>query len=350
MMTWIKNHPAQTAVAALSLSLAASTVELYREHASLPSRMAGSSVHSPSAATLDVEGSEAGRDSAAGVSSRLWQTGAPKEGRLFAAKRYVVLDGQLQRLEGKMFRPPVPNDWLLSFGLDPLASDVLSADPDKDGFTTLQEWEGADAQSHLEGGKPVPTAGGGELKDDSTNPVEAAVHPPYHTRLVLERVEQIPFHLRFLSHDTDSKNPLKITVQINAVPGRSEFVEVGQPLKHAPFDVRSFARKDAARPDGTAKDVSEVVVIDRRTGEQVTLPKGEVVNSPESYAILRYDWAPGEVEPRAKEPVRLRLRKNETFRLAPEALIYRVAQIRPDGVDLVLPDGGMATVRPPRKP
>src|SRR5687768_3707941 len=34
MMTWIKTHPAQTAVIALSISLSASTVELYREHAS----------------------------------------------------------------------------------------------------------------------------------------------------------------------------------------------------------------------------------------------------------------------------------------------------------------------------
>src|SRR5436190_21150775 len=34
MITWIKNHPAQTAAVALSLSLAASTVELYRAHSS----------------------------------------------------------------------------------------------------------------------------------------------------------------------------------------------------------------------------------------------------------------------------------------------------------------------------
>ena len=34
MLTWIKNHPAQTAVVALSFSLAASSVELYRERSS----------------------------------------------------------------------------------------------------------------------------------------------------------------------------------------------------------------------------------------------------------------------------------------------------------------------------
>jgi hypothetical protein len=344
MIPWIKGHPAQTAVLALSIGLGASSIELYCRQS--PSPQPGIDVAAVGSREI-VPGSAESPTDRTIAAARADDVDRADPWRLFAAKRYVAIGGQLQRVEGRMFHPPVPNDWLLKHGLDPVLSDVLTSDPDKDGFTTLEEWEGADARTHSDKtGKAVTDGDGHSLGDDSTSPIDPAEHPRYHTRLFLERVEQIPFRLRFLAHDTDTRNPQQVTVQINAVPGRTEYARVGESLKHAPFDIRSFHSKEAPGRDGTTIDASEVVVVDRRTGEAVTLPIGKIADSPESYAILRYDWpAPTRPVSSALEAARFRLRKNETFRLPPNSDAYRVVQIRADGVDLVCPDGAHYTVQ-----
>ena len=255
MLTWIKTHPAQAAVVALSFSLTASSLELYRESSSIRLNKGTLDPRPTTAAPIQApEYNPAPLDHAlaAAQSPRAWNS-EPDAGRLFASKPLVNIKGRLETVAGKMFHPPVPNDWLLKYGLDPMDSSVLLTDPDLDGFTTLQEWEGLDAVSHLDDlGKPV-TVSGQPLVDDSTSPIDPKSHPGYHTRLALERVEQIPFHLRFLSHDVDPTNPDRITVQINATPGRTEFVEVGASLKHAPVDIRSFTRKEVPGIDGTTR-------------------------------------------------------------------------------------------------
>jgi hypothetical protein len=158
-------------------------------------------------------------------------------------------------------------------------------------------------------------------------------------------VEQIPFHLRFLEHDENPRNPKDITVQINAVPGRTEFVEVGKSMKYAPFDVQSFSRKSAPGPDGTARDVSSIVVIDKRTQQPVTLIKGELANSPESYAILLYMWT-DPLGNGPKTPTEIRVKNGQRFQLPPTNETYRVAAIEKDRVEIILPDGGQYTAKP----
>jgi hypothetical protein len=340
MITWIKTHPAQTAVVALSISLAASSAKLYHEYSTAALQLVPAQAN-PSSAQIAASPEEARLNEAirAAEAAKPWVTEATTAPRLFASRPYVAINGKLERIEGRTFRPPVPNDWLLKYGLDPLDGGVLAADPDRDGFTTLQEWEGMDARSHLDNdGKRVKGDGGRDLPDDSTSPVDAGSHPPYHTRLVLERVEQIPFRLRFLTYDVNARKPNQVTVQINCDPGRSEYVEVGKALKGAPFEVRSFTQKMAPGPDETSRDVSSIVVIDRRNGQEVTLPKGEQVNSPESYGVLRHDW----LDPRpgfAKEPQRFRVRLNETFALPPNGDLCRVTRIAPEAVEIALPSG-----------
>jgi hypothetical protein len=347
MMTWIKNHPAQTAAVALSISLAASTVELYQAHSTSVRSLDNRSGFPAAASAFVAPKSESAfLDTAlhAAQSPGIWKVNSPTAPRLFASEPYVAINGKLLRPAGQTFYRPVPNDWLIEHSLDVLNSNILREDPDKDGFTTLQEWEGIDGLSHLSDAGEHVTRNGRPLPKDSTNPVDPNSHPPYYTRLALERVEQIPFHLKFLGHDAHGKNPGKVTVQINATPGRTEFVEVGKSLEHAPVHVRAFERKEAPGPDGTTKDVSEVVVVDRRTGQEVTLPKGQEVNSPESYAILRFDWTQPDAAASAREPLRFRLRKNDTFQLPPEPQVYRVAAIRADAVDVILASGELHSV------
>ena len=343
MMHWIKSHPGQAAVVALSISLAISSVQLYRESTQALPRGA-EKVHPPeTSSAFDSDHSTLDRAIGSAREPGSWQADPNK--RLFASKSYVLVDGILQRPEGGMFHPPVPNKWLMKHGLNPVDRDVLSSDPDHDGFSTLLEWEGMDAKSHLDKqGKEVGSNANDRLPDDSTNPADAASHPPYHTRLQLQKVEQIPFHLRFLGVDENPRDPKDVTVQINAIPGRTEFIEVGKSLKYAPFEVQSFSKKSAPGPDGTARDVSSIVVIDKRTQQPVTLIKGELANSPESYAILLYTW----VDPLGngpKTPTEIRVKNGQPFQLPPTNETYRVAAIEKDRVDITLPDGGQYTVK-----
>ncbi len=343
MMHWIKSHPGQAAVVALSISLAISSVQLYRESTgTLPHGVENVQAPEMSAA---FNGDRIDVDRAIGSARAPGAWTANPEKRLFASKHYVLVKGVLQKPEGGMFHPPVKNIWLMQHGLNPVDEDVLSADPDHDGFSTLLEWEGMDAKSHLDelGGKVLSDAKA-ELPADSTDPADPASHPPYHTRLQLQKVEQIPFHLRFLEHDENPRDPKQITVQINAVPGRTEYVEVGKSMKHAPFEVQSFSKKSAPGPDGTARDVSSIVVIDKRTQQPVTLVKGELANSPESYAILLYTWT-DPLGNGPKTPTEIRVKNAQRFQLPPTNETYRVAAIEKDRVDIILPDGGRYAVK-----
>ena len=343
MMHWIKSHPGQAAVVALSISLAISSVQLYRESTEALPR-AREKVQTPEASSVvSADQSPVDRAISSAREPGMWPADPHK--RLFASKAYVLVDGVLQRPDGGMFHPPVPNRWLMEHGLNPVDRDVLESDPDHDGFSTRLEWDGMDAVSHLDHErKAVLSDANTRLPADSTNPVDAASHPPYHTRLQLAKVEQIPFHLRFLGYDENPRDPKDVTVQINAVPGRTEFIEVGKSLKYAPFEVQSFSRKSAPGPDGTARDVSSIVVIDKRAQQPVTLVKGELANSPESYAILLYTW----IDPRGngpKSPTEIRVKNGQRFQLPPTKETYRVAGIEKDRVDIILPDGARYAVK-----
>lgn len=72
-----------------------------------------------------------------------------------------------------MIHKPVPNAWLIEHNLDMLAGNVLDQDPDGDGFTNLDEYNG------------------------KTDPNDPKSHPPYWTKLVLTRFQRIPFRLLY---------------------------------------------------------------------------------------------------------------------------------------------------------
>jgi hypothetical protein len=86
-----------------------------------------------------------------------------------------------------------------------------------------------------------------------------------------------------------------------------------------------------------------VVVVDRRTKQDVTLVLGKLANSPESYAILSYLWT----DPREKTPKgaqEIRVKQNMVFQLPPDQKSYKVAAIEKDHVDIILPSGETYTV------
>lgn len=349
-MNWIKKNPAQFGLAVVSVGLLASSYFLYANFSAFPELFADSQrAPSPSKEIPVIETTSIETASKAVTAPGTW---TPSKGRLFASKVYVAKDGQLKGItgDGEPFHPPVANAWLLKYNLELLSPTVLGEDPDRDGFSTRLEWDGMDSISHLSDTTPfgpISGADGKQLPDDSTNPVDANSHPPYHTRLFLKDVVNIPFRLRFMSYDINPKKPQDITVGINTVDrgGRTYFLPVKGPnpaesdIPGTKFRVEKFEKKEAPGADGTTNDVSELTVLNKESGALLVLPLNKIVDSPDSYVILTYDWVLQKID-------KINKQKGQTFNIPPETdKVYKVIDIRTDEVDIQLPSGEKRTLR-----
>src|SRR5215204_6156898 len=272
-MNWIKKNPAQFGLAIVAVALLASAYFLYAGATDFPA-IFEESRRTPSpnkeVPALDMASLDAATKAVANPD--VW---TPAKSRLFAGKLYVAKEGQLKRPDvegGEPFNPPVQNGWLLKYNLDLLNPAVLSEDPDHDGFSTRLEWDGMDALSHMSETPPFGPASGPDgkgLADDSTNPIDPNSHPPYHTRLSLAQVVNIPFRLRFMSYDVNPRKPDDVTVAINTVDrgGRTHFKGIGEDIPGTKFKVEKFEKKEAPGADGTKNDVSELTVLNKENQE-----------------------------------------------------------------------------------
>ena len=271
---------------------------------------------------------------------------AKDTGKLFVSKLYVLHDGRLEQSFGKMFHPPVPNDWLEKSKLNVLSASVLSEDTDGDGFNTLEEWNGLDTFSHTDNlGNAVMGADGKPLPADSTDPIDPNSHPPYHTKLELVRVVYVPFRLRVMSIDVPVKvnKPSDVTVAINTIDrgSKTHFLEIGKDIPGTNFKVDSYEPKEAPGADGTKVDVSEVTVLNKETSEKVILPLKKIVDSPDSYGIFRYKWIKPGIPPTKDFPKR----RGDTFTLPPETdKTYKLEKIQGRDAIIELPDGTKKTL------
>lgn len=332
-MPWIKHHPAQFAAALAAVGLLTSTTVLYTQYASFAETPWQTRVRTETAPDAELDLAASSRISEAGAAPARW---TPKdESLLFAADSWGNNRGRLEQARDGTYHPPVPNQWLLKHGLDPFEAGVLESDPDRDGFSTYLEWLGTDARSHAPGlpGETLPP-------DDSTSPVDAASHPPFHTRLEVAEVRYTPFVLQFMMHEAGPK-PGQMSVQINVRGARSFFGLVGDMVPNSPYRIAAFTSKMAPDGDGT-RDVSELTLVHQQTGREVVLPLRQEVNSPESRAVLRYRWTkPGgrpTVDGRPGDLMGKRRDDQFTLPTAPEEK-YRVLEIRATEVDVRLPSG-----------
>jgi len=346
-MNWIKKNPAQFGLAVVSVGLLASAYFIYAGYSEFPTIFEEAKrPPSPNKEVPPLETAGLEKATLAVATPGVW---TPSKGRLFTSKLYVAKEGQLKRPDtgGEPFNPPVDNAWLLKYNLDLLNPAVLTDDPDHDGFSTRLEWDGMDAVSHNAETPPYGPASGADgkpLPDDSTNPIEAGSHPPYHTRLSLVKVVNIPFRLRFMSYDINPKNPKDVTVGINTVDrgGRTHFKEMGQDIPTTKFKVEKFEKKEAPGADGTVNDVSELTVLNKENQELLVLPLNKVVDSPDSYVVIHYAWAkPGD------QPIPdINKQKGQTFTIPPDNdKTYKVIDIKPEAVDIQLPSGEKRTLR-----
>jgi hypothetical protein len=330
-MNWIKKNPAQFALAVIAVLLLGWAFMVISSVGEFSSKVVAKPMP-PAKRNDQPKPNVATIDESLGLLSRpaLWQTSAEK-GSLFVSKQYVRNLDLIQMPKGQYFNLPVPNDWLEEYKLDYTTPATLDGDPDSDGFSTLLEWNGMDGISHLSpqppGGTAAMGANGQPLPKDSTSPQDPKLHPPYHTRLQAANIVSIPFRLTFKSYDLDRQKKIE-TVAVNAMDAgaRTFFGKLGETIPNTTYKLEKFDFKEIEAGDGTKKDVSELTVVNTASGNAVVLPLNQVINSPESYMVLRYLW----VQPGGQPTADMNLRKGATFKLPPENdKEYKIVDIKP---------------------
>lgn len=221
-------------------------------------------------------------------------TSSGNSGLFVPEKHFIAPDGQPATLQNTLLHAPVPNEWLEEFGLPITEVDVLTQDPDTDGFTNLDEWEG------------------------HTNPTGRHSHPPYTFKLKLRSFAQEAFPLIFSSSIAD-------TYAINNVdPGKpTQFLHIGEMVAGTKYRLTGYTEKFDADKYGTTIDVSELALEQVETHDQVTLVKEKRATSPESVANFLYSWNGTEET--------FSVKKDQEFSLKPlEEIKYKLLDVEPE--------------------
>jgi hypothetical protein len=202
--------------------------------------------------------------------------------------------------------PPVPNEWLDQFGLPIADADVLTQDPDSDGFNNLEEWQG------------------------HTNPADKNSHPAFLAKLKMKSVSTEPFALVFSSWtgDTfainfvDTRSPVDAEGRANIDRSQpTQFIKIGDPIRGTRVRAVAFEEKTAPDKYGTDIDVSELRLQNIESGEPLTLVKEKAATSPESVATFVYSWG---------DRREFAVKKDQEFSLPPETEIrYKLIDVQP---------------------
>ncbi len=129
---------------------------------------------------------------------------------LFSSTPFLVMNDRpdepfrMRDPQSAKLRDPVPNVWLVDNGLDFTAIDVLAQDPDRDGYSNLDEWEAG------------------------TDPNSSLSQPGWDTKLYYsERLEE-PLRIRLNSSSDGTCSIAFITTNPDGTDNRiTEFIKVG---------------------------------------------------------------------------------------------------------------------------
>ncbi len=204
---------------------------------------------------------------------------------LFKSITIVEVGGELIDMSdpnAKKVRPPVSNKWLLDNELDFLNSNVLSRDPDSDGFTTLEEW------------------------NVKTSPRDPASHPPYADKLRLIARKQQNYVLEFAAMPDEER--YQIIRHPSKQHKRGTFImRKGETSPDNLFRIDKYEKKEAVSNLGIRVDASVLTITyltDERTVELVRRVK-EVI--PTYYGQFILTMGPN--------PEEFYVKKGSTFRL-----------------------------------
>jgi hypothetical protein len=218
-----------------------------------------------------------------------------RTGLFVPEKHFIGPEGVPVTLKTSEVHPPVPNEWLETYGLPIADADVLSQDQDGDGFNNLDEWQG------------------------HTNPVEKTSHPDYLTKLKMKAFSEEPFRFVFSSWVGDS-----YAINTIDMSEPTRFVKIGDIIAGTRFKVMKFTSKSTTNQYGTTIDVSELTLQHQDTNEQLSLIKEKVAISPESVVTFEYSW------PATASARDFIVRRDQEFSLKPnDDIKYKLIDVQP---------------------
>jgi len=291
-MNWFRVHYDRVAALAATLFFLGSAIMIARSISQFSENFSTLSIAPPPQSALPP--SQIGELARAAVALRQpaqW-TFSGRSGLFVPEKHFIDAHGFPATLQTTEVHPPVPNEWWEEFGLPIADTDVLTQDPDSDGFTNLEEWEGR------------------------TNPNHRDFHPPFVVKLKLKSLAQEPFRLVFASWVDD-------TFAINSSDLRepTQFLKHGDSIRGTNFRLVKFAEKYDANKYGAKIDVSELTLEHQETGEQLTLVKERIMSSPTPVASFVYFWG-GRQEFTARKEQQFSLKPNEQVK-------YKLIDVQP---------------------
>lgn len=283
----------RAAVLAAALFLLACAFFIWRNASTFETKFAGVQTlatgkpAAPPAAAMEL----------AGALAKLRQppqwTFSGRSGLFVPEKHFIGPGGLPTTLQTTEVHPPVPNEWLDQFGLPIADADVLSQDPDADGFNNLEEWP-----SH-------------------TNPTDKNSHPPFIVKLKMKSFTREPFRLVFASRTGDT-----FGINTSDLKEPTQFLKVGDVIRGTKFKIMDFLEKSEPNQYGTDVDVSELTLEHEETNARVSLVKEKIMISPESVANFVYAFS---------ERREFAVKKDQEFSLPPETDIrYKLVDVQPD--------------------
>src|SRR5882724_2721163 len=287
---WIKAHYDRVALVAARVFLFISAVSICWNAIQFGNRLVVQPGAPPKNASPPPVAAELDRATERLQRPSQWKS-STRSGLFVPEKHFIGANGLPATLKNTQVHAPVPNDWFEKFGLAIQDSDVLDQDPDGDGFTNLDEWQGG------------------------TNPTDKDSHPDYLTKLHLVSATEEPFRFMFSSW-------VGGTFGLNTIDQSepTQFLKMGDTIHGTPFKIVKFVEKHARNQYGTNLDVSELVLEHKETKEQLTLVKEKVAMSPQSVATFAYAWG-GRRE--------FEVRKDQEFSLKPlDDLKYKLVDVQ----------------------
>jgi hypothetical protein len=290
LIEWIKAHYDRVALIATAIFLFVSAIWIWWSAIQFGNRLVAQQAPPQKAASPPAVAVELDRAAKELQHPAQWKS-STRSGLFVPERHFIGADGLPATLQNTQVHPPVPNDWFEQYALAIEDADALDQDPDGDGFSNLDEWQG------------------------NTDPTNKDSHPDYLTKLHLVSATEESFPYMFSSW-------VGGTFAINAIDQSepTQFLKKGDVIRGTDFKIVKFTQKHDRNQYGTRIDVSELLLEHRDSKAEVTLVKEKVATSPQSVATLVYTWG-GRRE--------FEVRKDQEFSLKPvEEISYKLVNVQ----------------------
>jgi len=234
-------------------------------------------------------------------------TDPARRGSPFVSRSYLLKDGKLfDPIEGgEELHPPLTNAWIIANRLDYSDPGVKDRDPDGDGFSNVEEFQG---------------------KTDPNDPVSM---PPSFTKLRLVQFTPIPFRLEFKGDPSGEGKEFQINLRDLAGRARTQYKKLGDLIEagpdRPPYKIVSYEKKEGPNARGVLSDLSELTIENTVTNEKIVLVYNQEKNDPASVGIFKNELTGEE----------LTLRKDQEFTLPPdETTKFKVVDISDAGAQI----------------